>query len=476
MELHVAPPVAASLEALGWSASHPRIREVTATTARGHNAVVISPPVPAWAAPALAGVVSRLAAAPGSRALLVSPPEAVAEWGAHLAALCPGTSLRLLAASGPSRATRLLQQGEVDLLVTSADTALTLLQRSALKTDALTAVVLAWPERWPGEEFLTLLMQDLPKDAQRVIISADAEGAAALAERYARRALVVGPPRGAETQGPVRMAAAPWHRRVAAVGELIELLDPATVTVWTVDRRLHPMLQAALAGSAPSAHLTTTLPDTPGGLIIAVDLPDAETLTGLLAAGDVILLVPPGAETWLATVAAPRRPVLLPGFMDVGHAEVRRRRQAVAQAIESLDALEPALVLAPLFERHEAPVVAAALYRLWSSQPAPRSEPATPGTGAVTRVWIGVGRRDEVGVNELVAFLTREVAVDKAQIGRIEVRESFSLVEVPQAEAERIAEAVGGRTLRRRRLVARVDRGPGPPRPPRGRGPTARTP
>lgn len=478
-EWHLAPPVAANLEAMGWEAAHPRMREVAATTARGHNAVVIAPPSPAWSTPALAGVLSRLAATPGARALVIAPPDAVDEWGAHLAALVAGTTVRLLAARGPSRATRLLHEGGVDLLVTSADTALALLQRSALKTEALAAVVFAWPERWPGEEFLTLLMQDLPKDAQRLILSADPDVGAALSERYARRAIVVGPARRSETQGPVRVATTPWHRRVVAVAEVIELLDPASVVVWTVDGRLHAALRPILESVAPTGRLVTSAPESPAGLIIAVDLPDTETLTGLLAAGEVVLLAPPGSEAWLATAAAPRRPVQLPGFPDTGQAEVRRRRQLVVQAIESLDPVEPALVLGPLLERYDAPVVAAALYQLWSAQPAPRPEvTAVAAGGATTRLWLGAGRRDEVGVNELVAFLTREVAVDRAQIGKIEVRESFSLVEVPQAEAERIAEAVSGRTLRRRRMVARVDRGPGPGsgRPPRGRGAPSRTP
>jgi len=49
--------------------------------------------------------------------------------------------------------------------------------------------------------------------------------------------------------------------------------------------------------------------------------------------------------------------------------------------------------------------------------------------------------------------------VERASIGKVDLRESFSLVEVPAAAAERIASALGGRTLRGRRLTARVDRG-----------------
>jgi ATP-dependent RNA helicase DeaD len=59
----------------------------------------------------------------------------------------------------------------------------------------------------------------------------------------------------------------------------------------------------------------------------------------------------------------------------------------------------------------------------------------------------------------------------------VELRDAFSLVEVPAQDAERVASALNGTTIRRRRVTARVDRGtpvraaaaraPGPRRPAR---------
>jgi hypothetical protein len=77
----------------------------------------------------------------------------------------------------------------------------------------------------------------------------------------------------------------------------------------------------------------------------------------------------------------------------------------------------------------------------------------------VARVWIGIGRKDGAGPNDIMAALTREAGVEAASIGRIEIREMFSLVEVPAAEAEEIARKIAGRTIRRRTVNARVDRG-----------------
>lgn len=469
-ELHVASPVAANLELLGWTPEHPRVREVSATTARGHHVAVVAPLSPAWAGPALAGVLSRLLTAGGGRLLAVCPQEAVGEWAAALGALARGTPLRLVAAHGPARATRLLREGAADVLVAGPDTILELLARSALQAESLTALALLWPEQWATDAALTALMQDLPKDAPRLIIGSEPAAVASLVERYARKAPVVGPAAASEqTVGPVRTVAASWQRRVAIVAELAELLDPARLTVWTADTRLHAELGSALAGVAPGATFASAVPESPAGTIVALDLPDTLTLQGLIAVGEVILLVPPGAEAWVASMAAPRRPILLPGVLGGATEEVRTRRRQIAETIDTADRVEAGLVLGPLLERYEAPAVAAALYTLWTRREAAPLVAAPAAAGPAAKVWIGAGRRDEVGPNELVAFLTREVGLDKAMIGRIEVRESFALVEVPQAEAERIAALVSGKTIRRRRLAAKVDRGPAPSRPGRPR-------
>jgi hypothetical protein len=53
--------------------------------------------------------------------------------------------------------------------------------------------------------------------------------------------------------------------------------------------------------------------------------------------------------------------------------------------------------------------------------------------------------------------------VEKGKIGRVELRDAYSLVELPGQEAEQIASALNGVTIRRKRITARVDRGPTKP-------------
>ncbi len=155
---HLTPPIAAALERLGWSPDDSALRETAPTAARGHNLVVVAPPSPAYAVPALAGMLSRLG--PDARGLLLCSEAQLSEWGA-LATSLGGDALRIQVARGTARATRRLKAAEVDLVVTSPDTALALHRRSALGPEAVGAVFLAWPESWESGDSLAPLMQDL---------------------------------------------------------------------------------------------------------------------------------------------------------------------------------------------------------------------------------------------------------------------------------------------------------------------------
>jgi ATP-dependent RNA helicase DeaD len=82
---------------------------------------------------------------------------------------------------------------------------------------------------------------------------------------------------------------------------------------------------------------------------------------------------------------------------------------------------------------------------------------------AVSKIYVGIGKKDGATVNDLVAVLTKEIRVDRTRIGRVELKEAYALVEIPAQEAERIAAALNGTTIRRKRVIARVDRGPARP-------------
>jgi ATP-dependent RNA helicase DeaD len=459
---HLTPPIAAAVERLGWSPDDPALRETTPTAARGHNLVVVTPPSPAYAVPALAGMLSRLG--PGTRGLLLCSEAQLDEWGPLVTSI-GGEALRIQVARGTARAMRRLKAAEVDLVVTSPDTALALHRRSALGPEDVGAVFLAWPETWESGESLSPLMQDLSKDAQRVICTGAANRSADLVERYARRALTVGVPATEAAApvpaGPVRTAGVSWDRRAQSLADVVEIMDPASVVIWTADRSRHGDIGRVLPPGDPAVKLVTG--DAPkAAVVIAFDLPASDRLRQLLSAGDVVLLVPPGTEAYVEGLASPRRPLRLPGMMDVITAEAAARRATIVRTIEEKRPVPALLTLAPLFERYDPAAVAAAVYDLWTSSATAAPPPAAelPGTA---KIYVGVGKKDGATVNDLVAVLTKDIRVDRGKIGRVELRDAYSLVELPAQEAEQVASALNGVTIRRKRITARVDRGPTKP-------------
>lgn len=477
-ELQVGAAVAAALEACGWRAAGTVERELIPAAARGTNLVAVLPPAAVHAQPALAGLAERLAAAPGGQALVLCPAGAVEEWGAAAAPFAAAAGLRLHASEGLPRSARLLRDGAVDVLVTTPAAALAHLARAALKVEALRAVVLAWPESFGGDAELTALMADAPRDAQRIVITADPGAAGELVERYARRALAFGLPSADAPSpppaGPVRTVSVGWQGRAGALGALLDLLDPASVTVWAASRATAADALAALPAGGPSVQVVTG-DAPPAALVVAFDVPSLPRLEQLLAAGPVVLLVPPLAQRYVDGLSSAPRPLRLSPALDAAADALVRRRAEVAARVERGVPEHGMLALAPLLERFDAARVAAALYELWQEAGGPAAPtPAAPvaaGTAATARVWAGIGKRDGVTPADFVAALTKELRVPRESIGRIELREGYSLLELPAGEAERIAAQMAGLTIRRKRVMARLDRGTAaPPRPGAGRG------
>ncbi|MGE5091808.1 MAG: DbpA RNA binding domain-containing protein [Bacillota bacterium] len=481
-DLHLTGAAVAALDTLGWDAADQSARESAPTAARGHNLVIVTPHAPASAAPALAGLLGRLGGGLGGRALLLAPAAELEEWGALANILSREMPLRIQTAHGEVRALRRLRARELDLLIVAPETALALVSRSALKLDEITAVFLAWPESLGGDDVLTPLMQDLPKDAQRIVCTGVPDEPTGLVERYARKAMTVGAPAVESAPpapaGPVRTVSVPWARRAQALASIVELLDPESLVVWATDRSHAADIAAAIPLGDPS--ITFTTGDAPkAALIVAFDPPSPARLRQLLSAGDVVLLVPATADAYVARVAAPRRPLRLPGLFETVTREAGARRATIVRAIEAHRPERALLTLAPLFERYDPAEVAASLFDLWVGSAALAATPAAPAAAeapASSRVFVTIGRNDNATANDFVAILTKDVRVERGSIGRIELKDSFSLVEVPGAEAERIAAALNGMTIRNKRVTARVDRGPARPAgrggpPPRGGAP-----
>lgn len=438
-----------------------------AVTARGNNLVFSAPPTPNAARPVLAGLLSPADGVRPGLKLALAPEAAVEEWARVAAQVAAGTGSRVAGAHTPARLTRLLSSGRLDLVFTSPETAHELVRRASLGLQNLAGLLLVWPEAWAGEEAATLLLQDVSKEAQRTVITTDPEGAASLIERYCWRAhrtdLL-----GSEPLDPppaVRSMPVAWSGRREALLDLAEQLDPETLFVWAPDPADHEGIAQTLAGGGVEAVIGGEVPAA-ASLVVAYELPSPSQLRLLAGAGPVVLLAPPGTEAYVGRLAPNRRALHQLGSLQTAQSALARSQRTIVETVARGAAPGAWAAIAPLLGRLEATAVAAALYELWEAAAAARGEPAAtarPGPASV-QLWVGIGKRDAVTPHDLVAALLKECGVPKEAIGKVEIRESFSLVQLgATVEGEQVAEKLTGRTIRKRRLVARVDRG----RPPK---------
>jgi ATP-dependent RNA helicase DeaD len=79
------------------------------------------------------------------------------------------------------------------------------------------------------------------------------------------------------------------------------------------------------------------------------------------------------------------------------------------------------------------------------------------------RLFIGAGRQSGIRPADLVGAITNEAGVTASVVGAIDIRERFSLVDVPADVAPHIVKAMRGATLRGHKVPVRVDRDQEPP-------------
>ena len=76
----------------------------------------------------------------------------------------------------------------------------------------------------------------------------------------------------------------------------------------------------------------------------------------------------------------------------------------------------------------------------------------------MTRLFVGAGRRAGIRPGDLVGAIAGEAGIPSRSIGAIEIKEGFSLVEVQEALADDVIEALRGTKIRGLKVVVRKDR------------------
>ncbi len=364
-----------------------------------------------------------------------------AEW----AAAAP-SEMRAHAVTGLARSAEVLAHGLVHVLAGEVNDLAALLQRSALKLEQVATVVIAWPETIiAGDHAATLdtMLAEL-RDARRIVLSWNPAALVDFLERHARRAEVVGTPGVDENGKPLppvcraRFAVVASFRRTLAAQDTLDALSSTKPFLWS--------------GGA------IVPPDEPPDAVVCSALPTRDELATLARMGEPVLLLTASQLPYARSIAA-LAPLALPGGADRARDRVEQLRDQVARRIAAGGVDAELALLDPLFQRFDPAEVAGALLAMLRERREEKDEPAAPlAPDARIKVFVNVGKRDRASAKDLVGALIREAGVAKADIGRIEVRDSFSLVELPPPAAQQAVQKLAGAMIRGRRVAPRLDR------------------
>jgi len=461
-------------------------KEPTGVT-RGQNAVHVTPLD--WSAlPRLLGsLVERIDVARAEPQLLVvtTDAESAASAASAIVGMAGERGVRVLAATMSPRAARLLRSAPPHVVIGAPAELATLLQSSTLKPGSVRAIVLAWidtivdsPEAQPLEN----LFAELPKEGARVVLaSALSPAYEALIERYARRARRESEPAGEPGAAlSAEYIAAPEAGRAATLRRLLDALDLPAAVLYArapgvradaahVARALgYPADAVRAAGSAAEAAGTEP--------IVLLDLPttreEMRSLAGT-AGRRIYAIVQPSQVGSLRSLlgGGTVSPIALVDAAERARGRDAALRAALRDVLTSSDVRREVLAIEPLLAEFDGIEIAAAALRLIEQQRPVRPAAAAAPTGPMTALFVNLGERDGVRAQELVAAVTSSAGIPGSQVGKVEVRDTHSIVEVAAPVAELVAGKLTGSVVRGRRVQARVDqpreaRGPrsGPPR------------
>ncbi|HEY3221203.1 MAG TPA: DbpA RNA binding domain-containing protein [Gemmatimonadales bacterium] len=348
-------------------------------------------------------------------------------------------ALRAHAVTGLARSAALLKEGRVGVLAGAFADLGALVSRAALKLDTVETVVLAWPEGFAAE--LDTLLTEAPH-ARRVILSWNPTALDTFLERHARRPEIVGNLPLDDVGQPLGPIATARYAIVAAgrkrVGDVLDALRSVRPYVWS---------------GGPVAAPT----ETPDAVVVA-GLPTREELQLLAAIGHPTMLVLASQLPYVRSIAT-LTPLALPSPADRAQDRNAQLRTQISARLRQGDVDAELALLAPLFEEHAPAMVAAALLAI-SRQVSVAGEPApAQQEDGWTRLFVSAGRKDGASAKDLVGALIKEAGLQKGQIGKIDVRETFSLVDVASHITDQAVQRLAGVSIRGRRVSARRDRG-----------------
>jgi ATP-dependent RNA helicase DeaD len=140
--------------------------------------------------------------------------------------------------------------------------------------------------------------------------------------------------------------------------------------------------------------------------------------------------------------------------------------------LTSSDLRREVLAIEPLLAEFDGIEIAAAALRMLEQQRPARPAATVSQTAPMTALFVNLGEKDGVRPQELVAAVTSASGIPGSQVGKVEVRDNHSIVEIAASVAELVAGKLTGSVVRGRRVQARVDQ----PREARGAPPRGERP
>ena len=422
-------------------------------------------------------------------------------------------AVRVVPVTGAVRARRVLGLAPVAVVTGTAADLLTLRRDAALDVQQLQTVVIVGLDEIlaaNGADTLQALLGDAPDNVSRVAtLENETDASEAFLEAQLRRARRMSP----LLVGDTTLAVTPRFILTSASGRadalrlvLDETDPPSLVVIAATDAGITDATAALdrLGIAVDGLSVQVTKQPTAQHVALAVLWEAPATFEALVESlamrpvDAVALLLPDElpsfrrlthnlAEAW---TPAPRK--------AAAEDRVQQLRTALRATLANGNAAASELaLLAPLLETHDALELACAALRLYEGarrdainvrakaaaagakstmRDVPRdagrdaARPADAPAAAVgrQRVFLAVGKRDNVRVGDIVGAIANEAGVPGEKIGQVDLFESHATVELDAADAAKVVEALSSATLRGRRLSARIDERSGGDRPERG--------
>lgn len=493
-DLGLSPELTEALAAEGIETPTPLQEAAVPIIAKGNNLVLVAGPgsgvFVAWVAPLL-GRIDPSTDAP--KALVLCATSETAERLAESASRLSSITGHSVAALGSAWAL----PERADVLFATPEALLSAMEAGTISVSDLESLVVDQAqliEAGGSLDTLERLFAYLPSGTQRILSSLPISDAVQdVVDRHFKRTLTVPTPdTDVPHRGTVRFRIVPEPKEAGVLAVVDELIGDGARHVLVFCRSedraadvgdyltLHGFVAGAPGDSSVPVWLgidalqaRAEAQGVEGLAVVSCDAPaDIDTLDRRhsLTEGGVVVVLP--RELAHLKALGKRTGYITEPFPPPARSEgaLGRLRAMLARAIEEEDTAVWLNALEPLFSQHDPAEVAAAAVALMRRQ-ATTAGVATPasetrqtaaaratGTPSWSKLFLGVGERDGLEKGDLLGAITGEAGVAGSSVGKIEIRESHSLVEVHDNVARAVIQALNGTTIKGRAVRVDFDR------------------